>query len=123
MGEGDSHSFQLQPLGIGNSHSPTPQFYTTSQELSNPNPDNCPLIAALHCCLESWVTGWGLPGGLQAEQGLEGAVPAGPLARRAGCRLQGALAAAPGGDNRAERAPQPEREPNPELHRAVQSWG
>lgn len=46
-----------------------------------------------------------------------------PLARRAGCRLQGALAAAPGGDNRAERAPQPEREPNPELLRALQSWG
>lgn len=81
VGEENSHSFQLQPLGVGNSHSPTPQFYTTSQELSNPNPGNCPLIAALHCCLESWVTGWGLPGGLQAEPGLEGAVPAGPPCR------------------------------------------
>lgn len=71
-------SFQLQLLRVGNSHFPTPQFYTTSQELFNPNPGNCPLIAALHCCLESWVTGWGLLGGLKAEPGLEGAVPAGP---------------------------------------------
>lgn len=46
-----------------------------------------------------------------------------PQARRAGRRLQGALAAAPGGDNRAERAPQPEREPKPVLHGVVQSWG
>lgn len=69
------------------------------------------------------MLGGELLGGLQVERGREGAVPAGPQARRAGRRLQGALAAAPGGDNRAERAPEPEREPEPELHRAVQSWG
>lgn len=44
-----------------------------------------------------------------------------PEARGAGRRLQGALAAAPGGDNRAQRPPQPEREP--ERRGAAQSWG
>lgn len=44
-----------------------------------------------------------------------------PGASRVARRLQGALVAAPGGDNRAERAPQPERER--ELRGAAQSWG
>lgn len=45
---------------------------------------------------------------LRAERGSKGAVPGGPTLGR---RLQGALAAAPGGDNRAGRRSQPEWEP------------
>lgn len=44
-----------------------------------------------------------------------------PEVRGVGRRLQGALAEAPGGDNRAELPPQPEREP--ERRGAAQSWG
>lgn len=42
-----------------------------------------------------------------------------------GRHLQGALAAAPGGDNRTERPPQQEleREREPEPRGAAQSWG
>ena len=61
----------------------------------------------------------GLRGGLWAARGRR------PEARVVGRRLQGALAAAPGGDNRTERPPQPELEPErePELRGAAQSWG
>ncbi|CAN0118319.1 unnamed protein product [Rangifer tarandus platyrhynchus] len=64
-------------------------------------------------------------GGLGAQQGLRSGLRASrgrrPEARGVGRRLQGALAAAPGGDNRAERPPQPEREPEPRG--AALSWG
>lgn len=61
-----------------------------------------------------WSAGWWLRGGLssgrrRAGRGGEGR---GREDQRVGRRRQGALAA-PGGDNRAERPPQPEREPEP----------
>lgn len=57
-----------------------------SQELSNLNPGNCPLIAALPCCLESWVAGWGAVGWAAGRAGPRGGGARRPAVPGADCR-------------------------------------
>lgn len=97
---------------------PTPHPQISWGSGTPENPSDWTLFATLPFSLGSGSARRGLPGGLRAgrpERGGRNAAARGrcPEPSGMGRRLQGALAAATGGDNRAERLPQPEREPEP----------